>query len=65
MEQQAQTQEKPILGNGIFHPSARPMQFIVDKTGCIWVCDKPVDPEKPLKEQFCWKCSDMAFTRND
>jgi hypothetical protein len=31
MEQQTQTQEKPILGNGVFHPSARPMQFIVDK----------------------------------
>ncbi len=57
--------EKQVLGNGILHPGARPMQFIVDKDGCIWVCDKPVDPEKSLKEQACWRCSDMAFTRND
>ena len=65
MEQATKETDKHTYGNGIFHPSARPMQFIVDKNGCIWVCDKPVDPEKPLKNQACWKCSDMAFTRND
>jgi hypothetical protein len=58
-------QEKQILGQGIFHQSARPMQILVDKDGCIWVCDKPVDPDKSLREQACWRCSDMAFTRND
>lgn len=64
MANEQQTQEQK-LGDGILHPSARPMQFIVDKNGCIWVCDKPVDASKPLSEQACWKCSDMAFTRND
>jgi streptogramin lyase len=59
------TEKKQVLGNGILHPGARPMQFIIDKDGCIWVCDKPVDPNKPLKDQACWKCKDMAFTRND
>lgn len=57
--------KEQVLGKGILRESARPMQFIVDKNGCVWVCDQPVDPEKPLKEQACWKCSDMAFTRND
>jgi hypothetical protein len=59
------TQQRNRLGEGIYHPSARPMQVIVDKEGCLWICDKPVNPEKPYKEQACWKCSDMAFTRND
>lgn len=61
----SEEKKEQVLGKGIYHPSARPMQFIVDKEGCVWVCDKPVDPDKPLKDQACWKCSEMAFTRND
>jgi hypothetical protein len=55
----------PFLGNGIHHPSARPMKVFVDKDGCWWLCDKPVDPDRSFETQNCWRCSDMAFTRND
>lgn len=57
--------EGPKLGKGIYHPGARPMQTIIDKDGCLWLCDKPIDPNKTFKEQACWRCRDMAFTRND
>ena len=67
MLQQAQQEVKKeqILGNGIYHEPARPMKVVVDKDGCVWLCDKPVDETKPFSEQSCWNCKDMIFTRND
>jgi hypothetical protein len=39
------------------------MEVIVDKKGCMWLCDKGFDPEKSLDDQGCWRCRDLAFTR--
>ena len=56
-------QEKPRLGHGIYHPSARPMKVLVDDDGVMYLCDKDIDPDKPLKEQACWTCDKVVFTR--
>jgi streptogramin lyase len=47
------------------HRAARPMKVVVDPDGCTWLCDASVDEGKDLKEQGCWNCKDVAFTRND
>jgi hypothetical protein len=47
------------------HDAARPMKVVVDREGCTWLCDKEVDETKELKTQGCWRCAEMAFTRND
>jgi hypothetical protein len=60
-----QKQDKPRLGDGIPHPGARPMRVFLDKEGCMWLCDKGVDPNKGFEQQGCWRCKDMAFTRSD
>lgn len=57
--------EKPIIGHGISHPGARPMQVFKDDEGCLWLCDKGIDPERGFDQQGCWRCRDLAFTRND
>ena len=46
------------------HKAARPMKVIVSTGGCHWICDADVDESKDLEGQGCWRCSDMAFTRN-
>lgn len=61
----ADENKAPILGQGIYHPGARPMRVLTDKEGCLWLCDKNVDPAKDLDKQGCWRCKDLAFTRND
>lgn len=57
--------KKPLLGNGIYHPGARPMKVVIDNRGNWWLCDKNTSLNKDLKAQGCWRCQDMAFTRND
>jgi hypothetical protein len=47
------------------HKAARPMRVVVDKDGCTWLCDVDIDENGNLKEQGCWNCKDVAFTRND
>jgi hypothetical protein len=47
------------------HHAARPMKVVVDDRGCRWLCDADVDESKDLKEQGCWRCGDLAFTRDD
>ena len=47
------------------HKAARPMKVVVDDDGCKWLCDAGVSENKDLKEQGCWRCGDLAFTRND
>ncbi|MBN2225802.1 MAG: hypothetical protein JW763_00405 [candidate division Zixibacteria bacterium] len=62
---EAKKTEKPLVGSGIYHPSARPMQVLRDDDGCLWLCDKDIDPNKAFAEQNCWRCRDLQFTRND
>ena len=57
--------KKPALGNGIYHPGARPMKDYLDNDGCMWLCDKGTDPAKDFSQQGCWRCRDLAFKRND
>jgi streptogramin lyase len=57
--------KKALLGNGIYHPGARPMQVVIDKDGNWWLCDKIINLNKDFRAQGCWRCEDMAFTRND
>lgn len=40
---------------------ARPMQFLRDREGKGWLCDKGVDPDGDLKAQGCWRCEDIPF----
>ena len=47
------------------HKAARPMRVVVDKGGCTWLCDADVDESKDLKNQGCWRCAEVPFTRND
>jgi hypothetical protein len=47
------------------HEAARPMRVVVDKNGCTWLCDADVNEKKDLKEQGCWRCDALAFTRDD
>jgi len=47
------------------HKAARPLKVVTDKTGESWLCDKGVDEGGDLKAQGCWRCQDLAFTRND
>jgi hypothetical protein len=61
----AKNEEKPVIGDGIFHPGARPLQVFKDDQGCLWLCDKGVSLAKGFEEQGCWRCKDLAFTRND
>lgn len=56
-------QEEANLGEGIYHPSARPMKVYVDDDGIMYLCDTDIDPSKPLKEQACWTCDQVQFTR--
>ena len=56
-------QEKPKMGEGILHPGARPMNVYVGEDGCMYLCDTDIDPDKPLKDQACWSCDKVIFTR--
>lgn len=57
--------QMPKVGSGVFHPGARPMQVFLDKDGCMWLCDKDIDQDRPFESQGCWRCKDVTFTRND
>lgn len=57
--------DQNVLGDGVFHPGARPMEVFLDKDGCMWLCDKGIDPNKSYEGQGCWRCQDLQFTRND
>jgi hypothetical protein len=45
--------------------TARPMKVVVDDDGCTWLCDAGVNKSKDLREQGCWRCDELAFTRDD
>ncbi len=59
---EAEKKEKK-LGKGVRHDSARPMQCYMDPEGVLWLCDKPIDPAKPMKDQACWRSDEVYFTR--
>ena len=56
-------EEKPALGEGVVHPGARPMKVYVADDGIMYLCDKDINPQKPLKDQACWTCDQVLFTR--
>jgi len=56
-------QEEAKMGAGIYNPGARPMKVYVDDDGVMYLCDKDVDRSKPLKDQACWTCDKVLFTR--
>jgi len=58
-------EKKPVYGHGVYHPGARPMQVYLDQNGRMWLCDKGIDLNKDFKKQGCWRCEDLAFTRDD
>ena len=39
----------------------RPMEFVRDKDGNGWLCDKGIDHDGDLKEMGCWRCDDVTF----
>ena len=43
------------------HEPARPLQYVKDREGNGWLCDKGVDPNQDLRKQGCWRCDEMAF----
>lgn len=43
------------------HLPSRPIQYVKDKNGDGWLCDKGVDADKDLRKQGCWRCDEMAF----
>ena len=47
------------------HKAARPMQVVKDGKGDLWLCDQGVDTEKDLRDQGCWNCGEIPFTRDD
>lgn len=56
-------EKKTVLGKGIVHPSARPMKVFVDDDGIMYLCDTDINPSLPLKDQACWTCDQVLFTR--
>lgn len=55
--------EKKTVGEGVYHPSARPMKVYVDDNGIMYLCDKDIDPDKPLADQACWTLDMVQFSR--
>lgn len=47
------------------HKAARPMKVVEDEDGRRWLCDADVDESEDLQNQGCWRCEDLAFTRDD
>ena len=47
------------------HKAARPMKVVMADDGCAWLCDAEVDEARDLRRQGCWRCGDLAFTRDD
>ena len=43
------------------HKPARPLQYVKDKNGNGWLCDKDIDASGDLEAQGCWRCEQMPF----
>jgi hypothetical protein len=55
--------EEVKIGDGVYNPGARPMKVYIDDDGVVYLCDKDIDPSKPIKDQACWTCDQVQFTR--
>jgi hypothetical protein len=47
------------------HEAARPMKVVTARDGSRWLCDVDVSEDGDLAAQGCWRCSEIAFTRDD
>lgn len=65
MADQYSLQTEEIQDSAMFHRASRPMEVVKDVNGELWLCDKGANPSQDLAGQGCWRCGDMAFTRND
>jgi hypothetical protein len=41
--------------------SGRPLEYVKDRDGNGWLCDKGVDKSRDLREQGCWRCDEVSF----
>jgi len=39
----------------------RPLEYVKDKSGNGWLCDKGVDKNGDLRAQGCWRCDEVTF----
>ncbi|MFO7894818.1 MAG: hypothetical protein R6U63_13870 [Longimicrobiales bacterium] len=39
----------------------RPLQYVTDKDGQGWLCDKGVSKWSDLRKVGCWRCDEIAF----
>jgi hypothetical protein len=39
----------------------RPLEYVRDKEGDGWLCDKGVNKNGDLRAQGCWRCDDVTF----
>ena len=39
----------------------RPLEYVKDKDGNGWLCDKGIDKSKDLRAQGCWRCDEVTF----
>lgn len=59
------TKNDAITEPTVPHEAARPMKVVVARDGNTWLCDAGADESRDLKDQGCWRCEDVPFTRND
>ena len=43
------------------HYPGRPLEFVKDKDGNGWLCDKGIDRTGDLEAQGCWRCDEVTF----
>lgn len=39
----------------------RPLEYVKDRAGNGWLCEKGVNRSGDLRAQGCWRCEEMAF----
>ncbi len=39
----------------------RPLEYVKDRDGTGWLCDKGVDKNRDLRAQGCWRCDEVNF----
>ena len=39
----------------------RPLEYVKDKRGNGWLCDKGIDKNQDLEAQGCWRCDEVTF----
>jgi len=41
--------------------TGRFLEFVKDKDGNGWLCDKGIDHDGDLRAQGCWRCDEVTF----